>query len=294
MNILVTGASGGFGKQLIAALVERGKVNIRVLEHRSPVEFPHCERASGELGDSDSLTAATSGIDIVVHLAGLTHSPNREDYFKVNAEGTKNLITACKRNKISRLVYMSTGAAHPQGGAYSESKLSAERWVKESGLPWTILRPREVYGTGGREGISQLIRWVQRLPVIPVIGDGGYAMSPVYIDDVVSATVGAVFKTDAIENTFDLAGPEDMTFVTLIDRLSAYFGVRVMKLFIPVFFVQAVARLLKAVNANTLVPDQIPRLLCDKPSPENSEIPLLNYRPRKLEVGLSACYSRKD
>jgi len=294
MKILVTGASGGFGKRLIPALVEREKVKIRIMEHCSPVELPDCERVSGELGDRYSLTAATSGIDAVVHLAALTHSPNREDYFKVNVEGTKNLVDACKRNKISRLVYMSSGAAHPMGGAYSESKLAAERCVQESGLPWTIIRPREVYGTGGKEGINQLIQWIQRLPVIPVIGDGGYSISPVFIDDVVSATVEAVFQSDATEKTFDLAGPEDMTFVTLIDRLSAYFGVRVMKLFFPVFFVKALANLLKVVNVNTLVPDQIPRLLCEKPSPENSEIPVLNYRPRKLEEGLRLCFSRKD
>lgn len=293
MNILITGASGGFGKLLIPALQAREKINIRVLEHRSPVEFPDCERVSGELDNLDSLITATLRIDIVIHLAALTHSPNREDYFRVNAEGTKNLITACIRNKVSRFLYMSSGAAHPQGGAYSESKLAAERWVRESGLPWTILRPREVYGSGGKEGINQLIHWVRRLPIIPVIGNGLYSMRPVLIDDVVSATVEAVFKTGASGNCYDLAGPEDMTYVALVDRLSIYFGVRRMKLFIPVFFVQAVANLLKAIHVNTLVPDQIPRLLCDKSSSKDSAIPL-DYCPRKLEEGLKMCYSRED
>ncbi len=294
MNILVTGASGGFGKRLIPALVARENINIRVLEHRSPVEFPDCERVSGALSDLDSLIAATSGMDTVVHLAALTHSSSREDYFKVNAEGTKNLITASIRNKISRFIYMSSGAAHPQGGAYSESKLAAERWVKESGLPWTILRPREVYGTGGKEGINQLIGWVEKLPMIPVIGNGRASMSPVFIDDVVSAVVEAVFQANASGNSYDLAGPEDMAYAALVDRLSAYFGVRVIKLFIPVFVVQGMASLLRAINVNTLVPDQIPRLLCKKNYPKKFQIPLLNYRPRKLEEGLRMCFPRKD
>ena len=149
-------------------------------------------------------------------------------------------------------------------------------------------------GLTARKEINQLINWVQRLPVIPVIGNGSYSMSPVYIGDVVSATVEAVFQADTKENTFDLVGPEDMTLVMLIDRLSAYFGVRVMKLFLPVSFVQAMASLFRLVNINTLVSDQIPRLLCDKPSPKTPEIPLLNYRPRKLEKGLRLCFSSKD
>ena len=73
MNILVTGASGGFGKQLIPVLMKREKINIRVLEHRSLVQAPDCERVSGGLDDLESLMAATSGIDTVIHLAALTH-----------------------------------------------------------------------------------------------------------------------------------------------------------------------------------------------------------------------------
>ncbi|VAX29025.1 hypothetical protein MNBD_NITROSPINAE05-960, partial [hydrothermal vent metagenome] len=194
MNILLTGASGGFGKRLIPALMAREKGNLRVLKHRAPVELPGSEQVSGELGDLDSLMTATSGIDTVIHLAALTHSPDRENYFEVNARGTKNLITACVRNKVTRFLYMSSGAAHPEGGAYSESKLQAENIVKESGLQWTILRPREVYGTGGKEGVNQLIRWVRKWPVIPVVGNGCYAMSPVFLEDVISATVEAVFN----------------------------------------------------------------------------------------------------
>jgi nucleoside-diphosphate-sugar epimerase len=294
MNILVTGASGSFGKQLIPALLKRENVKIRVLEHCSPVDLPGCERVSGELSHLDSLMMATPGIDTVIHLAALTHSPNREDYFKVNAEGTKNLISACARNKVTRFLYMSSGAAHPEGGAYSESKLKAEHWVKESGLPWTILRPREVYGTGGKEGINQLILWVGKWPVIPVIGNGRASMSPVYFDDVISATVEAVFNSEASGHSYDLAGPDDMAYVALVDRLSAYFGVRRMKLFLPAFFVQGVAIFLKLAHVHALVPDQIPRLLCDKPSPEKSTIPLLNFYPRKLEDGLRVGFPLKD
>jgi nucleoside-diphosphate-sugar epimerase len=294
MNILVTGASGSFGKQLIPALLKRENAKIRVLEHCSPVDLPGCERMSGELGDLDSLLTATSGIDLVIHLAALTHSPNREDYFKVNAEGTKNLLSACVRNKITRFLYMSSGAAQPEGGAYSESKLAAELLVKESGLRWTILRPREVYGTGGKEGINQLIHWIGKWPVIPVIGNGRASMSPVFLGDVISATVEAVFNSDASGKSFELAGPDDMEYVALVDRLSAYFGVRRMKLFLPVILIQGVTLFLKAVKVNSLVPDQIPRLLCDKSSPENSAIPLLNYYPRKLEDGLRVCFPPKD
>lgn len=294
MNILITGGSGSLGQRLIPALLAREKVNIRTLVHRTRVELPECEPVEGKLGDLDSLIAATSGIDTVLHLAALTHSSCEEDYFAVNVEGTKNLLQACHRNKIQRFIFMSSGAAHPEGGAYSESKLAAEQAVQQSGLPWVILRPREVYGTEGREGINQLISWVRKFPVIPVIGNGQYLLSPVFIDDIISATVAAVFQTKVTEEIFYLSGPENLTFTALIDRLAGYFSVRVGKIFVPVSLVRGMIFLLGMLNINTMVRDQVPRLLCDKSSPEDPTIPLLNFQPRQLEEGLRECFPRKD
>jgi len=188
---------------------------------------------------------------------------------------------------------MSSGAAYPEGGAYSESKLAAEQAVQQSGLPWVILRPREVYGTGGREGINQLIAWVQKFPVIPVIGNGQYRLSPVFIDDIISATVEAVCQTNVTEKTFDLSGPEDLTFTALIDRLAGYFSVRVGKIFVPVPIVKGMIFLLQLLNVKTMVRDQVPRLLCDKSSPEDPAIHLLHFQPRQLEEGLRQCFPKK-
>ncbi|GJL79442.1 MAG: NAD-dependent nucleoside diphosphate-sugar epimerase/dehydratase [Nitrospinaceae bacterium] len=286
MNLLITGASGGLGRRLIPSLLARENIKIRTLAHRSQVKFPDCETVAGALEDFDSLVAATEGIDAVLHLAALTHSPNEADYFKINGEGTKNLIAACRRNKIRRFIFMSSGAAHPEGGAYSESKLAAEAIVKQSGLPWLILRPREVYGTEGKEGINQLMTWVRKFPVIPVIGDGRYSLNPVFIDDVVTATVESVFQTGVVGKTFALAGTEEIAYAALIDRLAGFFGVRVWKLFIPIPLLKWMVLLLNGLNIKTLVPDQIPRLLCDKSSRGDPEIPLLNFKPRNLEAGL--------
>jgi len=294
MNLLVTGASGSLGQRLVPALLARGQVNIRTLVHRASVQFPECEPVKGALGDLDSLIAVTAGIDTVLHLAALTHCSDEEVYFKVNAGGTKNLLEACRRNNVRRFIFMSSGAARPGGGAYSVSKLAAEKAVQESGLQWTILRPREVYGTGGKEGINQLISWVRKFPVIPVIGNGRYTLSPVFIEDVVSATVEAVFRADVSEKTFDLAGPEDLTLPALIDRLAGYFGVSVGKLFVPIPLLQIGISLLNGLNIKVMVRDQIPRLLCDKSSLGDPAVPLLNFQPRPLEDGLRQCFPRKD
>ena len=101
-------------------------------------------------------------MDSVLHLAAPTHSRNDSEYFKVNWEGTLNLINACKKNDVGRFIFCSSGAASGKGGAYGLSKLESEELVCESGLPWIILRPSEVFGPQMKEGTGKLISWVEK------------------------------------------------------------------------------------------------------------------------------------
>ncbi len=294
MKILVTGATGGLGKRILPALLERDDVHMRVLMHRSPAGFPACEEITGALEDKESLLKATTGIDTVLHLAAMTHSRNPDDYFRVNLEGTKNLLEACAQNKVRRFIFMSSGAAHADGGVYSASKLQAEQSVKQSGLAWAILKPREVYGSGGKEGINQLIHWIRKFKVAPVFGDGRYSISPVFIDDVVNATAAAVVCDADLNQTFTLAGPEEMSTLALIDRLAEYFGVTVKKIRLPLPMLKGMAVLLNALKIEIIVADQIPRLLCEKPSDWELAFQRLNFKPRTLEEGLSLCFPEKN
>jgi NADH dehydrogenase len=128
-----------------------------------------CETVSGNINDPESLDRACQGMDSVLHLAALTHSRNASEYFKVNLEGTLNLINACKKNDVGRFIFCSSGSASSIGGAYGLSKLESEVLVYKSGIPWIILRPSEVYGPQMKEGVGKLISWVKKFKFIPVI-----------------------------------------------------------------------------------------------------------------------------
>ena len=212
MKILITGASSILASRLVALLLESGKFSLRLLEHRSVASIESCETISGDITDPESLDRACQGMDGVLHLAALTHSCNNAEYFRVNREGTQNLINACKRKNVRRFVFISSVAASEDGGAYGLSKLESEDRVCESGLQWIILRPSEVYGPQMKEGIGELISWVKNLKFIPVVGDGSYCMSPVYIDDVVEAIAQIVVNPDLINQKLNLCGPEIIPF----------------------------------------------------------------------------------
>ena len=134
---------------------------------------------------------------------------------------------------------------------------------------------------------NSLIRWIRKYPIVPVVGIGQAKFSPVYIDDVVSAIEGAILDKYIESETILLAGPEEVTFDELVDRISEYFGVRRFKLHLPAGFVKLGAAVLSCLGMKILVPDQIPRLLCDKDFGENVTSVLKSYSPRKLEEGIN-------
>ena len=152
MKLLVTGP-GKLGSRLLPKLARQG-VTGRVLHRRAGQDLPPgWEAVRADLTEPGSLAGASDGCDAILHLAALTHSNQAWRYESVNAGGTGNLLAVARQAGIRHFIHVSTRAIDAGGGAYSRSKLEAEALVRGSGIPWTILRPAEVYGAGG-EGLS--------------------------------------------------------------------------------------------------------------------------------------------
>ena len=274
------------GSALIRRLSSSSGVKIRAMVHRSLVNVPGCEVRPGDLNNPGLMARALTGVHTVVHLAALTKSKRISDYFHTNVTGTKNLIDACVEQGVKKILYISSRTASLDGGGYASSKLKAEEHVKKSGLQWIIMRPSEVYGQGAENSINQLIRWIQRYPCIPVIGEGKSRLSPVHIDDVVSAMLLSVFDEKLGNETIVLAGPEELTYDELVDRIAAYIGVSRFKIHIPAGLVKLAMVGFSKLGINILAPDQIPRLLSEKPYGIDLAREKLNYSPRYLEDGM--------
>ena len=292
MNLLITGASSTLGKNLTSELLKTGNYSIRLLQHHSPIKIENCETFKSDIQNIDGLTKACSGIDAVIHLAALTHSISSKAYFEVNESGTENLLAACQKKNVRRFIFISSNAASEQAGEYGVSKLRGEERVQSSSLDWVILRPAEIYGPKMDEGVSKLISWIKRFPVIPVIGDGSYFLSPVYVDDIVQAMVEVLKKDSLGKKTLNLCGPEVMTMNEAIDRFAQIHKVHRKKIFFPVWFVKLGIAILSVMKSELAYSDQIPRLLCEKDRSINATQEVIPYSPRKIEEGI--LYSQSE
>ena len=147
MSLLaITGATGFVGSALLDAALAEGH-QVRALARREQAPRAGVEWVRGDLGDTGALAALVAGADAVVHVAGLTNTPDPAQFEVANVTGTAHVIAAMAEAGLRRLVLVSSLAARePKLSAYGASKARAETLVEASGLDWTIVRPPGVYG----------------------------------------------------------------------------------------------------------------------------------------------------
>jgi len=213
-RVLITGASGFVGCHLITAL--------------ETMECPTVTIGRNETGErfwdmsAPPDPAALTGVDTIFHLAGRAHalSDARQDegeYFRINTEGTRQLLEAAKNSGVQRFVLFSSVKAAGEGGfecldetvpchpktPYGASKLAAEQLVLEGGyIPEpVVLRLSMVYGPSEKGNLPRMIRAVEkgRFPPLPEVGN---KRSMVHVDDVVRAAMLAARQPEAIGQTY--------------------------------------------------------------------------------------------
>ena len=215
MRILVTGASGFIGSGLVAALVEAGHEVCALMRPSASSEFLKgikYTRLAGDLGDQESMLRACQNTDVIYHLAGLTSARNKEEFFKFNAEATKNLAhAAIKSGSVKKFIFVSSqAAAGPSIGLaprseseadspvsmYGESKLRAELYLDElkGKLNFISIRPPMVYGPRDKN-VFLFFKTIQRqwLPILPAKTPTGHKYySAIHVDDLITALVAAL------------------------------------------------------------------------------------------------------
>ncbi|MBN1621644.1 MAG: NAD-dependent epimerase/dehydratase family protein [Endomicrobiales bacterium] len=173
MKILVTGANGFVGSHIVESLLEKGhKVAclVRKTSNLNWLKDKQIEYKYGDIIEPETLTDPVKEADAVIHAAGVVRALKRETYFKVNQEGTKNLVESILKNnpKLKKLIYISSQAAvgpsttnRPKSldepdnpvSFYGKSKLQGEKELKilYNKVPYTILCPSSVYGPRDRD-----------------------------------------------------------------------------------------------------------------------------------------------
>jgi uncharacterized protein YbjT (DUF2867 family) len=266
--ILVTGATGFVGGHVVHALRAAGK-DVRTLV-RDPRDAGRLgtwgvELVEGDMTNASSLDRAVEGCETVVHLVAIRQG-RREQFQRVMVDGTRDLLVAAKNAGVRRFVLMSAlGTSEQTRGLvpYYWAKWEMEQQVERSGIPYVTFRPSFVFG---REGgiLPTFVKLARLAPVTPIIGSGGQRIQPIWADDVGAYFAAAVDDEAATGRTFELGGPDAVTWNEFWERLKRVRRMRRPSVHVPV----------RLMRLNALVTERLP-----------GEIPLTNDLLTMLEHG---------
>ncbi len=226
--ILVAGGTGFVGTHVVHAL-RAAELPVRVLARRPEKQDQFrswgCEVVQGDLTAAESLQRAVEGCATVVHLVALPPFADAGAMERVMIQGTRDLVEASKQAGVARLVLQSALGTEEgrEIAPYYNAKWEEEQAVKYSGLQHVIFRPSFIFGRDGGLLVQQ-IKAVRFSPIVPVLSR--HRMQPIWVEDVASLFAAAVSSEDAPNRTFDVGGPDRLTWAELHEQIRKTLGKR--------------------------------------------------------------------
>lgn len=271
MKIFVTGATGFIGSHLVEKLIKASHKVTAYVRKTSSLEYlsQEAEIAYGDINDYAVLKKSLGGFDAVYHNAALVADwAKKEDFYRVNLEGTKNILMATKENNIKKLILTSTSGVLGEEDCktaknefspykprtdyflsnifesdlnhYRMSKMLAEKeaieFCRKNGISLTVIRPVWVYGPrefgAGPFHFCQAV--LKGLPFVPVGKSNRFHV--VYVEDLAEAMVLVLGKNLSGIDIFLIGNPNPPLAREYLGLFCKYLGVKIPITLPKIFF----------------------------------------------------------
>jgi uncharacterized protein YbjT (DUF2867 family) len=278
LKVLLTGATGLLGGALLDLLLANGhevRCLVRLGSPRvSRLDLSRAVPVRGDAGDAAALARALSGVEALVHAAGIEYSPE--------------VLEAARERSELRLVVVGSTSAHSAYAFRAAPKLRMEELVRASGLAYTIVRPSMIYGSERDRNVHRLLRFLDRSPLFPMFGSGENLWQPVYYKDCARGVYEALVRPAAVGQSYDLPGAVPLTYLEMVATAAGALGRKPRIVRLPL---EPVRRVLAAAEALRLplpvTSEQVLRLREDKAYSYARAERELGYAPRTFREGVA-------
>jgi uncharacterized protein YbjT (DUF2867 family) len=278
LKVLLTGATGLLGGALLDLLLANGHEVRCLVRPGSPrvsrLDLSRAGLVRGDAGDAAALARALSGVEALVHAAGIEYSPE--------------VLEAARERSELRLVVVGSTSAHSAYAFRAAPKLRMEELVRASGLAYTIVRPSMIYGSERDRNVHRLLRFLDRSPLFPMFGSGENLWQPVYYKDCARGVYEALVRPAAVGQSYDLPGAEPLTYLEMVETAAGALGRKPRIVQLPL---EPVRRVLAAAEALRLplpvTSEQVLRLREDKAYSYARAERELGYAPRTFREGVA-------
>jgi nucleoside-diphosphate-sugar epimerase len=221
-KIIIPGAAGLVGQNLVVQLKNRGYANIVAIDkHTNNLNIlkqlhPEIKTIDADLAERGSWEESFSGAEIVIMLQAQIGAPTMEPFVRNNITSTENILNAIEKYNIPYLVHISSSVVNSKADDfYTNTKKEQEKLVINSKVSKVILRPTLMFGWFDRKHLGWLSRFMERIPVFPIPGHGRYMRQPLYVKDFCNIIISAMEMRKHNE-IFNITGRDEVDYIDII------------------------------------------------------------------------------
>lgn len=221
-KIVIPGAAGLVGQNLIIQLKNRGYKNIVALDkHLKNVKVlkelhNDIKVVEADLSTNGEWEKEFENANVVLMLQAQIGAPTIDPFIKNNINSTQIILDVIKRYNIPYLVHISSSVVcSVANDFYTNTKKEQEKLVLESGITHCVLRPTLMFGWFDRKHLGWLSRFMEKVPVFPIPGNGKYLRQPLYEKDFCNVIISAMEKQPKNE-IYNITGREEVDYIDII------------------------------------------------------------------------------
>jgi nucleoside-diphosphate-sugar epimerase len=297
-KIIIPGAAGLVGQNLIIMLKEQGYSNIVAIDqHEHNMQFikdlhPEIELVYGDLAESDSWDNAFSGGDVLIMLQAQITSKISEPFVRNNITSTEVILKAAKKHDIPYIVHISSSVViSVADDDYTRTKLEQEEMVVNSDFNHCVLRPTLMFGWFDRKHLGWLSRFMKRIPIFPIPGDGKYMRQPLYVRDFCSVIIKCM-EDQPNKEVFNITGKEKVDYIDIIRMIKRVKKLRTLIITIPLSLFYFLLRFYALFSSKPpFTADQLKALTAGDSFPEYPWWERFNLTPTTFEKAMYNTHS---
>jgi nucleoside-diphosphate-sugar epimerase len=238
-KIVITGAAGLVGQNLILMLRERGYSNLVAIDKKKKnIEVlrqlnPGLRIIGADLAVPGDWRDAFAGCAVLIQLHAQIGGENYAAFEANNITATRHVLEACHAHNVPHIVHISSSVVNSMAvDFYAETKKAQEKLVAESGISFVTLRPTLMFGWFDRKHLGWLSRFMKKSPVFPVPNDGRYLRQPLYERDFCAIILSCLARAPD-NKAYNITGMEKIDYIDIIRAIRKAVQSKTLVLHIP-------------------------------------------------------------